>query len=46
MNKLPKHILEALKQNKTSLGQHPSYPPDEEDKPLRKVANDDDDAEP
>ena len=32
MNKLPKHILEALKQNKTSLGQHPSYPPDEEDK--------------
>ena len=32
MRNLPKHILEALKQNKTSLGEHPSYPPEEEEK--------------
>ena len=32
MSNLPKHILEALKQNKTSLGEHPSYPPEEEEK--------------
>ena len=32
MNSLPKHILEALKENKTSLGEHPSYPPEEEEK--------------
>ena len=32
MNSLPKHILKALKENKTSLGEHPSYPPEEEEK--------------
>ena len=32
MSNLPKHILEALKQNKTSLGEHPSDPPEEEEK--------------
>lgn len=31
MIKLPKYILDALKQNKTSLGIHPSYPPEEEE---------------
>ena len=30
--KLPSHILNALKENKTSLGEHPSYPPEEEEK--------------
>lgn len=29
---LPKHILTALKTNKTSLGDHPAFPPDEEEK--------------
>lgn len=31
MIQLPKHILDALQNNKTSLGEHPSYPPDEEE---------------
>ena len=30
--KLPKHIISALLKNETSLGEHPSLPPDEEDK--------------
>lgn len=29
--KLPKHIISAIKNNKTSLGNHPSFPPEEED---------------
>ena len=29
--KLPSYILKSLQDSKTSLGQHPSYPPDEED---------------
>lgn len=29
---LPKHIINALRGNKTSLGEHPSFPPDEEEK--------------
>ena len=32
MPSLPKHILTALKNNKTSLGDHPSFPPEEEEK--------------
>ena len=32
MSTLPKHILNALKNNSTSLGEHPSYPPEEEEK--------------
>lgn len=32
MTNLPKYILNALKENKTSLGEHPSYPPEEEEK--------------
>lgn len=28
---LPKHIFNALSNNKTSLGKHPSFPPDEEE---------------
>lgn len=32
MLELPKHILQALESNKTSLGEHPSYPPEEEEK--------------
>ena len=31
VTKLPKHIITSLKKNKTSLGEHPSLPPDEED---------------
>lgn len=30
--KLPKHILNSLLSNKTSLGEHPSFPPEEEEK--------------
>lgn len=29
---LPKHILKSLVNNKTSLGDHPSFPPEEEEK--------------
>lgn len=29
---LPKHIINSLLTNKTSLGEHPSFPPDEEEK--------------
>lgn len=29
---LPKHIINSLLSNKTSLGEHPSFPPDEEEK--------------
>lgn len=32
MTSLPKHILKSLMNNKTSLGEHPSYPPEEEEK--------------
>lgn len=32
MAELPKYITIALKENKTSLGVHPSYPPEEEEK--------------
>lgn len=32
MAKLPSHILNALKDNKTSLGEHPCFPPEEEEK--------------
>lgn len=30
--KLPKHIIKSILTNKTSLGEHPSFPPDEEEK--------------
>ncbi len=32
MMKLPSYIINALSDGKTSLGQHPSFPPEEEDK--------------
>lgn len=32
MSTLPKHILKALKDGKTSLGEHPCFPPEEEEK--------------
>ena len=32
MATLPKHILQSLKDNKTSLGEHPAFPPEEEEK--------------
>lgn len=32
MATLPKHILKALRTNKTSLGEHPALPPEEEEK--------------
>lgn len=31
MAQLPKHILNALQNNQTSLGEHPAYPPEEEE---------------
>lgn len=31
MAKLPSYILKALRNNKTSLGEHPSFPPEEEE---------------
>lgn len=31
MPKLPKHIIDTLVNNKTSLGKHPSFPPDRDD---------------
>ena len=32
MATLPKHILTALRDNKTSLGEHPSFPSEEDEK--------------
>ena len=32
MLELPRYILNSLENNKTSLGEHPSYPPEEEEK--------------
>ena len=32
MEKLPKHILKALVNNKTSIGEHPALPPEDEEK--------------
>ena len=32
MATLPSHILKALRDNKTSLGEHPCFPPEEEEK--------------
>ena len=32
MLEVPKYILKSLENNKTSLGEHPSFPPDEEEK--------------
>lgn len=32
MMELPKYIIKALASNKTSLGEHPSYPPEDEEK--------------
>ena len=32
MAELPKHILKALRTNRTSLGEHPAFPPEEEEK--------------
>lgn len=37
---LPKHIINSLLTNKTSLGEHPSFPPDEEEKFLVYLLND------
>ena len=32
MEKLPKHIINSLLKNNTSLGEHPAYPPEDEEK--------------
>ena len=32
MLELPRYILNSLNNNKTSLGEHPAYPPEEEEK--------------
>ena len=32
MAELPSHILKALRKNRTSLGDHPAFPPEEEEK--------------
>lgn len=37
---LPKHLLKSLKDNKTSLGEHPCYPPEEEEKFIINKVND------
>ena len=31
-SRLPKHIKKSIANNRTSLGEHPSFPPDEEEK--------------
>lgn len=38
--KLPSYILSSLQNSKTSLGQHPSYPPDEEDSFIVSIVSD------
>lgn len=40
MTALPNHILKALRTNKTSLGEHPSFPPEEEEKFLVNLVSD------
>lgn len=40
MAKLPKHIMSALRNNKTSLGEHPCYPPEEEEKFIVNLVSD------
>ena len=37
--KLPSYILDALRQHKTSLGDHPSYPPEDEEKFIVKAVS-------
>lgn len=37
MENLPKHILKAIVNNKTSIGEHPALPPDDEEKFLAHV---------
>lgn len=39
MAKLPQHVLTDLKDNKTSLGDHPAYPPEEEQKFIVSAVN-------
>lgn len=40
MLELPRHILKALENNQTSLGEHPSFPPEEEEKfAINAIAN-------
>jgi hypothetical protein len=38
-SRLPKHIKKSIANNRTSLGEHPSFPPDEEEKFLFKVVD-------
>lgn len=40
METLPKHILSALESNRTSLGEHPSFPPEEEEKFIVNLVSD------
>ena len=40
MANLPKHIISALRDNKTSLGEHPCYPPEEEEKFIVNLVSD------
>lgn len=37
--KLPKYIINSIKTHSTSLGEHPSFPPDDEDSFLLKIVN-------
>lgn len=37
--KLPKYIVNSIKHNATSLGNHPSFPPDDEQNFLTKITN-------
>ena len=34
---LPKHIIKAVMSNDTSLGEHPAFPPEDEEKFIIKV---------
>jgi hypothetical protein len=40
MIELPKHIINSINKNETSIGEHPSLPPDDENKFLLKVIKD------
>lgn len=40
MVELPKHIIKSLRTNRTSLGEHPAFPPEEEEKFIVNLVSD------
>ena len=40
MVELPKHIIKSLRTNRTSLGEHPAFPPEEEEKFIVNIVSD------